>query len=802
MRRELPTFYYLDHFDQFVGHCLGTFGDILSGEHREVLETVKRLPKHTRAMLVRAVNRKPDFIKVEDLEYQEIPRTNFHLKKLLDGNFISAVADRHLAELLLCLNKSELLIVAEHFEVKLKSSTPKPLLHKKVAGIVQSASAEARQSLLEHKRVACYIFINAKSWMSYLLFLYFGDTERTLSQFSLRDLGLARSRKEVKLAKRFSSQHNAEYAYQYLQHYRYIKLEDNVEQLLEFVIRHYAEHTEQASISERDEAFAQQGAVNGAGLEVLENSRGLENLKEFRFPETSEPLADSLREKFVFKLARKIAHECKATAIAIAGHGKSDKCQEFYIRNRYHFYKEEGARARIREELEQHMQDPQSDTFFVFCRDFYERKFHKKNRSFYTDLLDRAEKTLFLDEAFKHQVERKVCEHYLQEGGQAWRTENRLWKTLFGLVFWEILYNEEVEYASEFDRTPLSIKTGEFGALHKQAIKDRLDSIQSAEKLVNQLLVIAALYYGEENGIFQWSRKMLDTAVELIPHLPLSAIKSVLRKMADNYHQLKDGFPDIAVLENDQLLFEEVKAPGDKIRRNQLRAMRVLEDAGLATRICKVEWRRDFNQRYAVVDLETTGGRKEGNRITEIGLVILENQEVVETWSTLVNPERRIPYNITQLTGISNDMVATAPRFSEVADTLMEKLEGAIFVAHNVNFDYGFIQMELHRMERHISMPKICTVRESRENFKKLQSYSLKNLSQHFGIALENHHRALDDAKACAEILLRNFDRQLQSFTHSSDLKSDKEEGCKAQVLDCDYPEVDLVKEDSNARIA
>ena len=95
--------------------------------------------------------------------------------------------------------------------------------------------------------------------------------------------------------------------------------------------------------------------------------------------------------------------------------------------------------------------------------------------------------------------------------------------------------------------------------------------------------------------------------------------------------------------------------------------------------------------KYVVVDIETTGGRPSGNDITEIGIVHVENKKITHQWSSLVKPDRSIPYNIQLLTGIDDDMVADAPTFQELIPTLQKELEGDVFVAHSVNFDYSFI---------------------------------------------------------------------------------------------------------------
>ncbi|MCB0679485.1 MAG: DNA polymerase III subunit epsilon, partial [Saprospiraceae bacterium] len=97
---------------------------------------------------------------------------------------------------------------------------------------------------------------------------------------------------------------------------------------------------------------------------------------------------------------------------------------------------------------------------------------------------------------------------------------------------------------------------------------------------------------------------------------------------------------------------------------------------------------------YAIVDLETTGGRASRDKITEIGIVLHDGRQIVRTYETLVNPECPIPYGITQLTGITQEMVQDAPRFFEVAKEIVELTEGAVFVAHNVRFDYSFLREE------------------------------------------------------------------------------------------------------------
>ncbi len=158
-------------------------------------------------------------------------------------------------------------------------------------------------------------------------------------------------------------------------------------------------------------------------------------------------------------------------------------------------------------------------------------------------------------------------------------------------------------------------------------------------------------------------------------------------------------------------------------------------------------------RKYAVIDIETTGGMPKRDKITEIAVVVTDGYNILSQYSTLVNPERSIPHEITRITGITDDMVADAPRFYEIAKEIVLLTEGAVFVAHNVNFDYNFIRYEFDRLGYTFSRKQLCTVKLSRKAFPGLISYSLGNLIRHFGIEVSARHRALDDALAACYLL-------------------------------------------------
>ena len=155
---------------------------------------------------------------------------------------------------------------------------------------------------------------------------------------------------------------------------------------------------------------------------------------------------------------------------------------------------------------------------------------------------------------------------------------------------------------------------------------------------------------------------------------------------------------------------------------------------------------------YAIVDIETTGGYAGFHRITEVAVVHHDGTAITAVHQTLINPERDIPPFITALTGITPEMVVQAPTFAEVSDEILQWLNGRTFIAHNAQFDYGFLQKEFARIGIRWEAQRLCTVRISRRLVPGLRSYNLGRLAEHFGIGIEQRHRAAGDAEATAQI--------------------------------------------------
>lgn len=190
---------------------------------------------------------------------------------------------------------------------------------------------------------------------------------------------------------------------------------------------------------------------------------------------------------------------------------------------------------------------------------------------------------------------------------------------------------------------------------------------------------------------------------------------------------------------------------------------------------------------YAIIDIEATGGSPKRDKITEVAIYRYDGEKVVDTFSTLINPEIEIPPFISRLTGITDDMVAEAPKFEEVAERILELTKDAVFVAHNVQFDYSYMKAEFKRLGHEFERKKLCTVILSKQILPDVESYSLGNICQELGIPIENRHRAKGDAKATVELFKLLVDKDefncIYDNIHDVDLYKNLPPNLEGKVL-------------------
>lgn len=710
MKKELPAKYYLAHFRELIEFVTSKCMHLLEPKHREFISKINQLDEQSQCMLARVYSRKPYLVQAQSLNYEEITSPHQAIYTLKKAGILFEPNEQHYSQLLAHLTKPSLVELLSNYseQISFKKSAAKGAL----VDIAREFFKACPQELAP--LYSQYVINNRSDYYEYFEFLFAGKLSsgdvNHQNRFVMRDLGLTATREgHSESLSRFETLDEAQSNY-LLNRYR-------------LAFKNITDESDYVALASQVLVQAAHGAI-----------------------------AVVLKNKLLVRLYRQLKTVDSELAFSLLeGCVDDSEAQEIQIREQYRLGNKEWVKAR----LEAIIENPLTDDLLYFADDYLMRKFNKKTRSRLSAMLADTQCVLEIDELYRGEVEQGVNDYYTRQGMQVFNTENTLWQSLFGLVFWHELFVESpYPPCNEFDIYPQVLRLGNFYEAQQTQINERLAQCQTSQALLNLVCKHAAQYFEQPNGLFRWRSNLLEPLEALILNSPIKALIGHLTAMSKHYLQLKDGYPDLMVINNGQVHFEEVKAPGDKLRRNQLTTIDNLKNVGFTVHIAAVKWFVDPNRVYSVVDIETTGGLKGGNRITEIGIVKVQHGKVIDTWTSLVNPERHIPGFITSLTGISDSMVYNAPVFVDIVKPLLDTLAGSIFVAHNVNFDYGFIKKECEMAGHFFKMPKMCTVVESRKAFKGLKSYSLGNLSTHFNLNLTSHHRALADATATAELLL------------------------------------------------
>ncbi len=700
-RQPLPTFYYHSHFTEMLDFVAGHYAHTLLDEHIRFIDDFGELSHRAQCLYVRLINRKGRVFSRNRLRYPELGDPVPLLDELRNTAWVAGPASDDFDVVLTFLTRAEIYAAALPLVPGMSRSLKKAQL---VDFVRDNIEPQRFMAAVDTDRILVQLRADA---VRYLLYLYFGRIRDSLSQFTMRDLGLVRTQ-------------NLQDSYE-------PRFNDRVEALEHY---YFASRLHSAS-----DAGARAGLEREAG----------------EWPEPNFPGSARLRDELAFTLGR-AAERARATdkALSLYLRGESAECSERIAR----LLLASGRRERAQKFLERCIDDPRSEQERLIAQDIYARKFDKKRTSTATDAL-RAGETIDLDESRSGAPERAVVEHFENLGHAAYRTENLVWRTLFGLLFWDELFmNGDASIHSPFEFLPATLANGEFYGRNRERIEEKLALLQEPAAAKRELLRISTQYYGTPNGVFRWRRELNDAVFALIDYGDRNALVKSMRRLCSDYRESRYGYPDVMVVDEQGVRFLEVKTEGDQLRRNQLFRLEQLRADGFRTDVLRVRWTLDPNQAYVVVDVETTGGKGENHRVTEIGAVKVRNGEIVDRFQTLLNPQRTIPPNIVRLTGITPAMVEDAPYFMDIADDFETFMGDAIFVAHNVEFDYGFISREFARLGRSFRHAKLCTCSSMRKLYPGHRSYSLASLCQQFDIPLRQHHRALCDAEAAAELLL------------------------------------------------
>ncbi|MEM6916801.1 MAG: exonuclease domain-containing protein, partial [Verrucomicrobiota bacterium] len=709
--KVLESRYYLDHFHEMMRFIRSRMEDLLEESHKEFMRSFESLSRDAQCLYVRFANRKGRVFYRQSLRYEEIGSIPEALNLLENSGFARQPREEDWKDLLVLQTRPDLFAIARQ---RLPEPVRSNIKKRELVSLLQERLTFA--DCFEEDPVERFIVQDQIEPLDYLFFLYYGKLSSGLTALALRDLGLIRQNPySADFRIRFESREAALAAFSL----------QNISALLE--------SPSPATVAKLAESVS-------------------------AWPKLDDPESAALYHRAVYQLGRELERcENPSEALQVYQHTDEFPATERAVR----LLVQNGASAEAKAALHRMIDNPSCDAELIFAEDFYERKFQKKKVGRLTEVLRSA--TVFkIDETNRDRPEAGVVSLLARQGELAFHTENLVWNQLFGLLFWDLLFKSDAPLHNEFERKPWGLDSGKFYETKKEEIESALALLDDQQPCLEHLEKVWEKHEGTPNALVSWFPGTFAILANLVERAPQGALAGMLRLMAQHHRAQRSGFPDLLVFGKNGVRFIEIKTEGDKISRKQLTRLEQLRRFGFKVEVGAVQWAVDPEQEYVVVDIETTGSKASWNRVTEIGAVRVQDDRILEEWTSLVNPGRRIPKSIVALTGITDEMVAEAPPFEAIADEFREFVGDAVFVAHRASFDYGFLKAEFERLEQHFRCPTLCTVVTSRRVFPGLRSYGLANLCREFEISLDSHHRALCDARATAEILIRINQRRLE----------------------------------------
>ena len=575
----LKSFYYLDHFFEMVSFLRKHYPAVDQGPEGAFLGKFEGLERDAQALTIRLANRRGRVFRRESLAYDEIKDYERSLLDLEQARLIRSPVARDHTEVIQVLTKPQLL-----HSLRISGARLKGVRSMGKKELVEMACQYSRFDLLKEAGYFEQFLIQRHAdEMAFLNFLFFGRLSDRMQSFTLRDLGILRTKPSKSGFKP-----------------RYPDVETAREAFL------HARLTGEIRGAEEEGLRAIAATIPG-------------------WPERRKDRTIALLGSRFEKL------NLRDEALAVFQQSQSHPARERVCRILY----AKGERAGVREMLKEIIADPSSDEELLFAEDFYRLKYAGRSVGMLTGLLREAP-VIRVDEAFKDGSERAAIRYYCARGLETHSAENHFWMTLFGIFFWDELQDVT---PSEFDARPTRWLDGSFGESQGEAIERKLGLLgtPAAADLIREVF---ANHFEEPSGLFQWGAVDEAVLVRFLEEAKPEAVAKALRRMIEDPRLNSRGYPDLLQFTDSGVRFIEIKAEGDQIRRHQLVQIQALQSCGFEVSVVRIEWCVDPMQEYVVVDLETTGGRAEYHRVTEIGAVKIRDGKVVGTFETLLDPGR------------------------------------------------------------------------------------------------------------------------------------------------------------------
>jgi hypothetical protein len=553
--KELPPKYYLDYFRYLLRFVREKYAGLLHPHEREFLDEFDRLDEAAQSLFVRFSNRRGAFFRVRKLNYPEIEHWGAALKQLEERGFAERIGPwqgERAGELLDVFTKPELLEFARllNLDVRGKSALKKPevidflLENAPFADLIEAI--EATEPVVK----VCH-----EEEVMLMKYLFFGTRSQDMTDFVVRDLGLLRFEAvdESQLVARFSTRKEVD---------------------------------DKLAVSVAREDFRLMRETEVEPLRVYYWFMDWNARKG-----DLEDIARSSYDRLVLRVAgfleRKKMWEESLTVFRLTAAPPS---RERQVRLLVKLKSTEEALALC----DQILQAPQNADEQFFAIDFIngqtEKLKKRRAKRSVTSYLHQSESLVVAPE-FRYQVERGVAEALARQGWQVTFSENYLWRGLFGLLFWDVIFDAGAAALHHpLQRSPSDLYQPRFFEKRREALLDRLDLLDQPEALRRHLTAVFTEKAGTVNSLVDWFPDLLPMVLTACQRVPAEALRKVLLDMMRNLREHTRGFPDLFAWTDADYCFVEVKSPTDNLSSQQLYWLRFFAANGLKSKVLRVEW--------------------------------------------------------------------------------------------------------------------------------------------------------------------------------------------------------------------
>ncbi len=549
MEKPLPVKYYHSNFHYLIQFVVEKYTHILEKPELDFLLKFADLNEDTQCWFIRFCNRKGSFFKYQTIAYEELSPLNDHLNSLLSGSFIHLLEFEQHADYL-----KEILHIVTKPELQALFHFPKLKTSKKEVWLEEIFETLSPAEIFEKIQKGIPILkVNFEKEVNFIKFLFFGNRYLDMTEFVLADLGLVsyQNQSEDSMVARFSTRKEAEDKWMLTDQYILFKeLKDTI------------------SISEMADWF-------------FNLKSQLQDLSPIAVP-SWDKLQLQIAKYFEQKKAYQEAVEVYSDLMCVPARERKVRCLQ-----------KMGYLEEANSLCQQMILDPQNADELYFAQDFIKSIAGKKNKKRSTIELQEAAQ-IEISANFKYRVENGALHYYESQGYSGAFSENFSWRAMFGLFFWDIIFDPSlVAFHHPFQRRPSDLHLPAFYEKRENQIKELLEEFETNEDffafLENQFID----HQGIANPFVIWIEEIWKMVEVIANRLDLDKIKSILLKMAENIVENTRGFPDLLIWNENEIHFVEIKGPNDTLSNQQLYWQHFFKEIEVSSYVLKVVFSTD-----------------------------------------------------------------------------------------------------------------------------------------------------------------------------------------------------------------